>query len=162
MLKLSMTLLSAKIYLHLLLITSLFVLNGCAQAPKGEYVPYYQAETDKPYADVLAELEIAISEHNFRITGHSRVGKVIRDRGTKDFPDYDTLQFCNLTHAKTLLLMSPHAVRHMPCNIVSYEYNGKTIVRTQLLPTDTDNPELNAFSEKMNIMLKDIVDFAVE
>jgi uncharacterized protein (DUF302 family) len=64
--------------------------------------PYYQAETNKPYADVLAELEIAISEQNFRITGHSRVGKVIRDRGSKDFPEYDTLQFCNLTHAKTM------------------------------------------------------------
>ena len=146
----------------LLLITCLGILSGCTQKPKGEFVPYYQADTEKPYADVLAELEIAISEHNFRITGHSRVGKVIRDRGTKDFPEYDTLQFCNLTHAKTLLLMSPHAVRFMPCNIVTYEFNGKTIVRTHLMPTDTDNPELNAFAEKMNIMLKDIVDFAVE
>ncbi|GFO71566.1 hypothetical protein BJAS_P1176 [Bathymodiolus japonicus methanotrophic gill symbiont] len=88
----------------LLLITCLSILIGCVQKPKGEYLPYYQADTEKPYADVLAELEIAISEHNFRITGHSRVGKVIRERGTKDFPEYDTLQFCNLTHAKTLLL----------------------------------------------------------
>ena len=157
-----MSLLSVKKHLYLFIVTSLLVINGCAQTPKGEFVPYYQAETDKPYADVLAELEIAISEHNFRITGHSRIGKVIRDRGTKDFPDYDTLQFCNLTHAKTLLLMSPHAVRHMPCNIVTYQYNGKTIVRTHLMPTDTDNSELNAFSGKMNSILKEIVDFAVE
>lgn len=157
-----MTLLSTKKYLPLFVIISLLILSGCAHTPKGEFVPFYQAETDKPYADVLAELEIAISEHNFRITGHSRVGKVIRDRGTKDFPDYDTLQFCNLTLAKTLLLMSPHAVRFMPCNIVTYEYKGKTIVRTHLMPTDTNNPELNAFAEKMNVMLKEIVDFAVE
>jgi len=145
-----------------LLLTSLLILSACAQTPTGEFTPYYQAETDKLYADVLAELEIAISEHNFRITGHSRVGKVIRDRGTKDFPEYDTLQFCNLTHAKTLLLMSPHAVRHMPCNIVTYQFKGKTIVRTHLMPTNTNNPELNRFSADMNIMLKAIVDFAVE
>ncbi|RLA24973.1 MAG: DUF302 domain-containing protein [Gammaproteobacteria bacterium] len=157
-----MALLSAKRLLFVFIITSLIVISSCVQKPKGEFVPFYQAETSKPYADVLAELEIAISEHNFRITGHSRVGKVIRDRGTKDFPDYDTLQFCNLTHAKTLLLMSPHAVRFMPCNVVTYEYNGKTIVRTHLMPTDTDNPELNAFAEKMNSMLKEIVDFSVE
>jgi len=144
------------------LLASLLILSACAQTPIGEFIPYYQAETEKPYADVLAELEIAISEHNFRITGHSRVGKVIRDRGTKDFPEYDTLQFCNLTHAKTLLLMSPHAVRYMPCNIVTYQFQGKTIVRTHLMPTDTDNPELNHFSADMNIMLKAIVDFAVE
>lgn len=157
-----MTLFHAPKYLYLFIITSLIIAGGCAQKPKGEFLPYYQAETEKPYADVLAELEIAISEQNFRITGHSRVGKVIRDRGTKDFPEYDTLQFCNLTHAKTLLLMSPHAVRFMPCNIVTYEYNGKTIVRTHLMPTDSDNPELNAFLEQMNSALIEIVDFAVE
>ena len=149
-------------HIHLFLITSLLILSSCAQIPKGEFIPFYQAETDKPYADVLAELEIAISEQNFRITGHSRVGKVIRDRGTIAFPEYDTLQFCNLTHAKTLLLMSPHAVRFMPCNIVTYQYNGKTIVRTHLMPTDSDNPELNAFLENMNSICKEIVDFAVE
>jgi hypothetical protein len=30
------------------------------------------------------------------------------------------------------------------------------------MPTNTDNPELNRFSAKMNIMLKAMVDFAVE
>ncbi|WP_428354884.1 DUF302 domain-containing protein [Methyloprofundus sp.] len=152
----------AKKHPIVLLISYLVLISACAQTPKGEFVPYYQAETDKPYADVLAELEIAISEQNFRITGHSRIGKVIRDRGTKDFPEYDTLQFCNLTHAKTLLLMSPHAVRFMPCNIVTYQYQGKTIVRTHLIPMDSDNPELNAFAAKMNSTLKEIVNFAVE
>lgn len=135
---------------------------SCAAQPPGEFVPYYQAETGKPYDDVLAELQSAIAENNFRITGHSRIGKVIRDRGTKDFPDYDTIQFCNLTHAKTLLLMSPAAVRHMPCNVVMYQYQGKTIVRTHLMPTDSHNTELNRFSVKMNETLRSIVDFAVE
>ncbi len=147
-----------KIALILILIT----LMGCAQMPNGEFIEFYQVETHKPYADVLAELEIAISENNFRITGHSRVGKVIRDRGTKNFPDYDTLQFCNLSHAKTLLLMSPEAIRYMPCNIVTYQYQGKTIVRTHLMSTNSDNAELNAFARQMNSKLKSIVDFAVE
>lgn len=130
--------------------------------PNVERVAYYQAETMKPYDDVLAELEIAISDHNFRITGHSRVGKVIRDRGTKNFPEYDTLQFCNLTHAKTLLLMSPHAVSYMPCNVVVYTFEGKTMVKTHLLPTETENDALNQFSKKMNKLLRAIVDFSVE
>lgn len=138
-----------------------FFIAGCASVP-GEFVPYYQVETRKPYDDVLVELELAISENNFRITGHSRVGKVIRDRGTKDFPEFDTIQFCNLTHAKTILLISPEAIRYMPCNVVTYQVKGKTIIRTHLLPTDTDNKELNHFSAQMNETLKKIVDFAVE
>lgn len=145
-----------------LIFASLFFLISCAEAPTGEFVPFYQVETAKPYADVLAELEVAIAENNFRITGHSRVGKVIRERGAKDFPDYDTVQFCNLTEAKTILLMSPHAIRHMPCNVVTYQFQGKTIIRTHLLPVDTGNKALDEFSVKMNQVLKSIVDFAAE
>jgi len=150
---------------RLLIVLILPFINGCVSqiaVSKTQTLHYYQATTLKPYDEVLAELEIAIAEQNFRITGHSRVGKVIRDRGTKDFPDYDTVQFCNLTHAKTLLLLSPHAVSYMPCNIVTYKFNGKTIIKTHLLPVDTDNNQLNLFSEKMNIKLKEIVDFASE
>lgn len=151
--------------IRIFIIASLLLVAGCASqqlSTTSKVIHYYQAETQKPYDDVLAELEIAIAEHNFRITGHSRVGKVIRDRGTKNFPDYDTLQFCNLTHAKTLLLMSPHAISYMPCNIVIYQFNDKTIVKTHLLPIDTNNKDLNEFSEKMNKTLKEVVDFSVE
>lgn len=144
------------------IMASLLLITSCATKPRGDFVPYYQAETQKPYDDVLAELEIAISENNFRITGHSRVGKVIRDRGTKNFPNYDTLQFCNLTHAKTLLELSPESIRHMPCNVIVYEYQGKIRVRTHLMPTDSSNVKLNDFAKEMNLKLKSIVDFAVE
>jgi uncharacterized protein (DUF302 family) len=146
----------------LLLLAVLFFINSCASTPPVEITRYYEAKTDKDYADVLAELKVAIAENNFRITGHSRVGKVIRKRGTTDFPDYDTIQFCNLTHAKELLLISPHAIRHMPCNVVVYEYADHVIVKIRLLPTDTDNPALNAYATEMNVKLKEIVDFAVE
>ncbi len=154
--------LPAFVCFKVLIVASLCLIASCALPPNAEIRQYYQAETTKPYDDVLAELEIAITEHNFRITGHSRVGKVIRERGAVGFPEYDTIQFCNLTHARTLLEMSPHSVAQMPCNVVTYQYQGKTIVKTHLLPVDTDNKELNQFSGKMNKMLKEIVNFAVE
>ncbi len=139
------------------------MITSCASQPANSVlVYYYQVNTLKPYDDVLAELEIAIAEHNFRITGHSRVGKVIRERGTRDFPEYDTIQFCNLSYAKTLLSMDPHGISYMPCNIVTYFYQGKTIVRTNLLPVDQENEALNIFAKKMNLILRQIVDFAVE
>ncbi len=152
---------------RLAVLIGLFCLASCAlvggsDRPPGEYVLYYQVETRKPYEEVLDELKSAIAENNFRITAHSRVGKVIRERGDKDFPDFDTIQFCNLTHARTMLLIAPEAIKYMPCNVVMHQRNGKTIVRTHLLPTDSDNPELNRFFGTMNEKLKAIVDFAVE
>lgn len=137
-------------------------LTACSAQPQGEFIPYYQVETRKPYADVIAELEAAIAENNFRITGHSHVGKVIRERENIDFPDYDTIQFCNLTLAKEILLMSPQAIRFMPCNVVTYTLDGKVIVRTHLLPDGSGDPKLDAFAVKMNNTLKNIVDFAAE
>jgi len=147
--------------------SSLSLIASCATqstAPNihSERVDYYQVETTKPYDDVLAELEIAIGEHNFRITGHSRVGKVIRERGASGFPEYDTVQFCNLTLARTVLEITPHAISYMPCNVVTYQFDGKTIIRTHLLPERTDNAELNRFAAEMNQQLKQIVDFAAE
>ena len=145
-----------------LLISACLLLTGCAASPPSELTPFYQVETLKPYDDVLTELEVAIAEHNFRITGHSRVGKVIRDRGAENFPEYDTIQFCNLTLAKTVLEITPHAIGYMPCNIVTYQFAGKTIIKTHLLPEDTDNAKLNQFATEMNPQLKQIVDFAAK
>jgi uncharacterized protein (DUF302 family) len=148
---------------RLVIFASLPLIASCAAQPlHTEEVTYYQMETSKPYDEVLAELEVAIAEHNFRITGHSRVGKVIRDRGATNFPEYDTVQFCNLTLAKVVLEITPHAIGYMPCNVVTYQFEGKTIVRTHLLPDDTNNPVLNKFAKEMNPQLRQIVDFAAE
>lgn len=139
------------------------VIASCSQnAIHEETVSYYQLETHKPYDEVLAETQVAIAEHNFRITGHSRVGKVIRERGAEHFPEYDTLQFCNLTLAKQILDITPHAIAYMPCNIVLYQFAGKTLLRTHLLPETSENPELNDFARTMNTQLKAILDFAAE
>ena len=137
-----------------------FIASCSIQPAFTELIPYYQVETVKPYDDVLTELEVAISDHNFRITAHSRVGKVIRERGAENFPEYDTIQFCNLSLAKTMLEISPPAIGFMPCNIVTYQQAGKTLIKIHLLPEHGDNPALNKFAGEMNQQLKQIVDFA--
>jgi uncharacterized protein (DUF302 family) len=132
------------------------------QQPRTEPQQWYQAETAKPYDDVLAELELAITENNFRITGHNHIGSVIRQRGNPDFPDYDTLQFCNLTLAQQMLEMSPAAVAYMPCNIAVRSEHGKVVIVTHLLPTDGADQKLNDFFRELNGKLQKIVDFATE
>ena len=142
-------------------LTLFAVVPGCGfRDPEPQY---YSAETaTKAYADVLAELEVAITERNFRITGHNKIGSVIRERENIAFPDYDTLQFCNLTQARVMLEMSPASVAWMPCNVAVRSEGGKVIVTTHLLPTDSRDPRLNEFARKMNEELKAILQFAVE
>lgn len=145
-----------------LIILLLLLLVACSKHKDADHIYYYHAQTTKPYAEVLAELKIAITEYNFRITSHSRVGKIIRQRDNNHFPEYDTLQFCNLTHAKAMLKLSPHTVRHMPCTIIAYAYDNKIIIKARLLPVATHNIELNKLSSSINNKLKYIVDFAAE
>lgn len=145
-------------------LVSLLSLSLLACQPAAPPEPaYFSAETaTKPYADVLQELEVAITERNFRITGHNHIGSVIRERERIAFPDYDTIQFCNLSDARVMLELSPATVAWMPCNVAVRAENGKVIVTTHLLPTDAADPRLNAFARRMNDRLKDIVRFAVE
>lgn len=150
-------------HLRRLLLPILLTVAACtAQPPRPGPVSYERATAAKPYDDVLAELELAITEQNFRITGHNHIGSVIRSRENIAFPDYDTLQFCNLTLAKQMLEMSPAAVAYMPCNVAVRSENGRVIVTTHLLPEDSDNEKLNAFFREMNGKLRQIVDFAVD
>jgi uncharacterized protein (DUF302 family) len=141
---------------------ALVLVAACGQLRPTEPERWYQAETVKPYEDVLAELELAITENNFRITGHNHIGSVIRQRDNIAFPDYDTIQFCNLTLARQMLEMSPAAVAYMPCNIAVRSEKGKVVIVTHLLPNDGPDEKLNAFFSEMNGKLKKIVDFAAE
>ncbi|MGD0962146.1 MAG: DUF302 domain-containing protein [Methylomonas sp.] len=139
-----------------------FIASCTVLTPSSEIIPYYQVATIKPYDDVLTDLQVAIAEHNFRITAHSRVGKVIRERGADNYPEFDTIQFCNLTQAKIMLDISPEAIGFMPCNIVAYQRGGETIIKIHLLPEDNANQALNKFALEMNPQLRQIVDFAAQ
>ena len=105
---------------------------------------------------------MAITEQNFRITGHNHIGSVIRTRDNIPFPDYDAIQFCNLTLARQMLEMSPAAVAYMPCNISVRAQGSKVVIATHLLPENTENPKLNDFFRAMNQKLRGIVNFAAE
>jgi uncharacterized protein (DUF302 family) len=137
-------------------------LAGCATPPKTPADAFYEVATTKPYADVLAELEVAITEQNFRITGHNHIGSVIRTRDNIPFPDFDAIQFCSLTLARQMLEMSPASVAYMPCNISVRSEGAKVVIATHLLPENGDNPKLNEFFRGMNEKLRRIVNFAAE
>jgi uncharacterized protein (DUF302 family) len=137
------------------------MLTGCSTRQTAGR-DFYQAETTtKSYADVLAELELAITDRNFRITGHNKIGSVIRERENIAFPDFDTIQFCNLTLAREMLELAPDYVSYMPCNVAVRQAAGRVIVTTHLLPENAEEERLHRFIKDMNGQLRDIVEFAV-
>ena len=120
------------------------------------------SETTKSFDDVVFELEFAITERNYRITGKNTIGKGLRTRGYENFPDVEVIHFCNLEYAREVLLIDPGFVAQMPCRITVHEANAVTVISLVLLPQDHENEKVNDFSRRMNGILRDIVKFVVE
>lgn len=116
---------------------------------------------DKSFDDVVFELEFAITERNFRITGRNTIGAGLRKRGYKDFPEVEVIHFCSLELAREVLLLDPGFVAQMPCRVTVHEENGLTVVSLITLPTDHPDPRVKAFAERMNATLREIVHFAI-
>lgn len=116
---------------------------------------------DKPFDDVVFELNFAITDHNFRITGRNSIGAGLRDRGYKDFPDVEVIHFCSLELAREVLLLDPGFVAHMPCRVTVHVEKGRTVVSLIKLPLDSPDPRVNDFARRMNATLTEIVEFAV-
>lgn len=117
---------------------------------------------DKPFDDVIFELNFAITERNFRITGRNTIGEGLRRRGYDDFPDIEVIHFCSLEVAREVLLLDPGFVAQMPCRIAVHEQDGHTVVSLITLPEDHPDPRVNEFAKRMNETLKAIVEFTLE
>ncbi|MEQ8234705.1 MAG: DUF302 domain-containing protein [Gammaproteobacteria bacterium] len=117
--------------------------------------------TDKSFDDVVFELDFAITERNFRITGRNTIGKGLRERGYADFPDVEVIHFCSLELAREVLLLDPAYVAQMPCRITVHEEDETTVVSVIRLPVDHRDERVNAFARRMNATLAEIAEFAV-
>jgi uncharacterized protein (DUF302 family) len=142
------------------LVLASIMINAFASNPAANAVEatgsVERGSTSKSFADVVLELEYAITEHNFRITGRNTIGKGLRERGYKDFPDVEVIHFCNLENAREVLLLDPGYVALMPCRITVHEEGGKTIVSLVLLPEAHPDPRVVAYAKRMNKVLREI------
>lgn len=121
-----------------------------------------RTRTDKAFDDVVFELEFAITERNFRITGRNTIGEGLRDRGYDDFPDVEVIHFCNLEYAREVLAIDPGYVAQMPCRITVHSEPEGTVISLILLPEDHADERVNAFARRMNAILREIVEFVLE
>ncbi|MEM7543379.1 MAG: DUF302 domain-containing protein [Pseudomonadota bacterium] len=118
--------------------------------------------TAKAFSDVIFELNFAITERNFRITGRNTVGEGLRRRGYEDFPDVEVIHFCSLEVAREVLLIDPGFVAQMPCRITVHTNQSKTVISVIKLPIDHEDDRVNEFARRMNKTLEEIVGFVLE
>ena len=152
----SKRLLKVSILLTLLITTII----GCS---KNESTNIYQLLSDYSFEETLLNLDLAISEHNYRIIHRSQIGQAIRDRGEKDFPLSTITNFCNITYAKEMIEINADLINEMPCTIAVREQSARgIIVSSRLMDEQTANDQQNQFALKINNNLKSIIAATVE
>jgi len=122
----------------------------------------YQQHSDYNFEDTLLNLDIAISEHNYRIIHRSNIGQAIRDRGDKNYPLSTVISFCNITYAKEMMEINSDLINDMPCIITVREEKEGTIIGTRLMSELSDNSEQTAFAKRINTNLKSIIQSSIE
>lgn len=132
------------------------VLLACQQ--QTDFQRDYQKISPYSFADTMMNLDIAISEFNYRIIHKSHIGQAIRDRGTENYPLSTVVSFCNITYAHEMLELNPDLINDMPCIVAVRETrNDKVVVSTRLMDETVQNAEQRAFARKINQDLKKIV-----
>lgn len=141
-----------------------FLLSGCSSATdkQADQAHYYQLSSDKMLEEVLDDAIFAISERNFRVSDHLHIGKGIRDRENPEFPDYEVLLYCNLAYAKKMLELDPMMINSCPGRITVRQDNKQVIITALLWPVDMKNKELKSHMQNMNILVREIVDYAAD
>jgi len=114
-----------------------------------------------PFEWIIEDLELAISERNFRITGRNSLGRGLRERGHAGYPDFEIIHFCNLENARTVLDLDPGFVAQMPCRVAVHTEGEGVVVSMLLLPEQHGDARVVAFARHMNTQLCAIQDYAV-
>ena len=141
----------------------LFMQSGCSTEDVNlNQNHYYQMETDKPIEEVLDDAIFAITERNFRLTSHLHIGKSIRDRKNPEFPDYEVLLYCNLSYAKKMLELDPNLITSCPGRITVRQKGDMVNITAPLWPEKMKDNELKLHMQKMNELVREIVDYAAD
>lgn len=133
--------------------------GACAAGDAGPAERYARL-ADKPFEDVVLDLQFIVSRHNFAVTGRHRLGEAIRARGEEpDHPDAMVISFCNVELARQAIAIDPALMAYMPCKASLLQRPDGVLVQTLLLPAATGREDFDAFARRVNGILREIVDY---
>ncbi|PHS29478.1 MAG: hypothetical protein COA95_11730 [Methylophaga sp.] len=148
--------------IHLLFIFILTCLTACNNNNETSMRIFQRVTNDYNFEETLLNLDIAISEHNYRIIHRSNIGQAVRDRGEENYPLSTVISFCNITYAKEMMEINSDLINDMPCIVTVREEREGIVVGTKLMVTNTSNNRQNDFANRININLISIVEATVE
>jgi uncharacterized protein (DUF302 family) len=88
----------------------------------------FTKELDLPYEQVIEKVTARLADEGFGILSRIDVREKFREKLGIDFMRYVILGACNPANAHSAILAEQDIGLMLPCNVIVYEKEGKTIV----------------------------------
>lgn len=117
----------------------------------------FKKELDLGFDDALAKVTAELEKEGFGVLTEIDVKATLKKKLDVDFPRYQILGACNPSNAHKALLAEEDIGLMLPCNVIVYEREGKSVVSV-IKPTAAigmiDNSRLRNVAETVEEKLK--------
>lgn len=127
------------------------------------YYFQYSASTTKSLDEAVQALEAALKERKFGVLWQMDIPSKLKEKGVDFDNPYRVLEVCNPHEAKQVLTQNPMVGYFLPCKVVVYENEGKTVIglpKPTVLMGVIGDESLMATAERVEATLKEAVDEA--
>ncbi len=120
----------------------------------------FSKEVDAPFERAVTQVAESLKEHGFGILTQIDVRQKFKEKLGIDFQKYVILGACDPAHAHQVILAEPDIGLMLPCNVIVYEKDGKTIV-SSIKPTiamqAVGNPQLKEIAQAVEARLAEVI-----
>lgn len=123
----------------------------------------YRIETDKPYQQVLDQLQQLAPENQFRVLAVHDVKATLAEKGFERGP-LSIVEVCNAGFAHIALQKNIDVALFMPCRITVHTENDKTVLtlaRPEMISQMIPEADLNDLAADVEARLKNIMSLVV-
>jgi uncharacterized protein (DUF302 family) len=121
----------------------------------------FTKELNKPYERVLEEVTAALKKEGFGILTEINIKEKLKEKLGVEFRKYIILGACSPANAYKSLQVEENIGLMLPCNVIVYEKDGKTVlsvIKPATAMQMIDNAELKKIAENVESQLKQAFD----
>ena len=126
---------------------------------KGRYS--FGKEVDISYEDAIEKVTSELKKEGFGVLTEIDVKDTLKKKLDVDFDKYIILGACNPPFAHKSLTLEKEMGILLPCNVIVYEEEGKTVVSAvdpEMMLSVVDNPELGSIAKEVKGRLERVIE----
>ena len=120
----------------------------------------FSKEVGTPFEQAVEEVTERLKEHGFGILAKIDVREKLKEKLGIEFDNYVILGACNPAYAHKAILAEKDVGLLLPCNVIVYESNGRTVVsviRPTVAMQMIDNPDLGEIARTVEGQLESVI-----